>query len=362
MSKFAFLIGSLGCFIALPAVANNPWPDCSKGDSDVSIISRQEPYYPHSALMFCLSGQVKARFTIDAQGKPKDIRIVESEPEAIFDQSAAEAIEQWRFTPACRDGSLADREAVQTIEFRLPGDFEEDCAETISKLDDEAARLLGEVGARYALLAQYWRTGDSWSEVKSAIEAPFPEFEGDLGRVADFHQQALEMIPESAWGRRLDEAFNDAFMALQPRALAEDPNLDEAHDFIDEYHNTLDEQVERSRESYLELKAAYIRLKDGTRLDQEALQLMITPFIGDFELSFDDSIAPRLTPLEDLRSILDFLESNRGEWHVADNQLHFQREKDEQAWQTLWDELIEQREALREADRRVMRSFQDYSD
>lgn len=364
MSKFALLSGSLGCFIALPVVANDPttWPDCSKGDTDVSIVSRQEPYYPHSALMFCLSGEVKARFTIDAQGKPKDIRIVESEPEAVFDQSAAEAIEQWRFSPACRDGSPAEREAAQTIEFRLPGDFEEDCAEAVSKLDDEAAVLLGELGARYALLAQYWRTGGSWSEVKAALETPFPDFEGDLGRVADFHRQALERIPDSAWGRQLEKSFNAALMALQPPSLAEDPNLDTAHELINEYHSALDEQVERSRESYLDLKTAYRSLKEETGLDQESLQLMVTPFIGNFELPFEDFIAPRLNSLEDFRSILDFLESNRGAWRIADNQLHFQREADEQTWQMLWDELIEQREALRKEDRRFMRSFRDYSD
>lgn len=364
MNKLAFVLASLGLCMAIPATGSEPTtgPDCSRGDRDVSIVSRQEPYYPHSALMFCLTGEIKAAFTIDAQGKPTDIRIVESEPEAVFDRSAIEAIEQWQFTPACRDGAPADREATQSIEFRLPDASEPDCADTIGPLDDDAARLIGEIGARYALLAQYWETGEDWRQVESGARAPFGEFEGDLARVAGFHEHALDMIVDDTRDDPVAGLFDETLVALQAPTLAEDPDLEEAREKLDQLQRAVDEEVEASRQQHRELTSAYGRLKHKTRLDPETLRLLIHPFLGDPEAPFDEFIEPRLAVVEDLRAILGFLALNRDAWRVADNRMQFERDADERDWNALWDELIERREKFGERDRRFMQSFRDYAD
>lgn len=364
MIRNVTLIGGLGLFISLcaPTGAIAAIADCSEGEREVRPVSREQPYYPHSARMFCLSGEVKAEFTIDTQGRTTDIRIVESEPEAVFDRAAIEAIEQWRFTPACREGAPADREAIQTIEFRLPDESERDCADTVGQLDDDTARLIGEIGSRYALLAQYWETGEDWAQVESGARAPFGEFEGDLARVADFHEHALEMIVEAAREEPLAGRFNETLMALQAPALAEDPDLKTARRMVDQYQRAVDDEVEASRQQHRELASAYGRLKANTRLEPETLRLLIHPFLGDPGAPFDEFIEPRLAVIEDLRAILEFMELNRDEWRIADNRLQFQHQADERDWNTLWDDLIERREQFVERDRRFMQSFRDYAD
>lgn len=364
MNKLAFLMGALGCIMAMPATAYEPaaGADCSREERDVGIVSRQEPYYPHSALMFCLTGEVRAEFTIDRQGRTTDIRIVEGEPEAVFDRAAIEAIEQWEFTPACRDRAPVGREAVQTIEFRLPDESERECADTLGQLDDDTARLIGEIGSRYALLAQHWQTGEDWPQVASGARAPFGDFEGDLSRIADFHEQALDMIVDNARDYPLAEMLDESLVALQAPALADDPDLEEARGKLHRLEHTVDEVVESSQQQHRELASAYARLKANTRLDPETLRLMIHPFLGDPGAPFDEFIKPRLAVIEDLRAILEFVELNRDEWRIADNRLQFQHEADERDWNALWDDLIERREQFVERDRRFMQSFQDYSD
>lgn len=358
------LIGACALLFCIPAFASAAENDaaCSDGDRDVQAVYRQPPYYPHSALLFCISGQVKARFTIDAQGKPKNIRIIESEPEAVFDKAAADTIETWRFNPACRDGELADREAVQTIEFRLPGDYSRDCAETAAQVDEATARLLGDIGARYALLAQYWRTGGDWSEVKSIISSPFENFQGDLEKVAAFHRRALEAIPPTGHGNDLNRLYSHLFSALQPHALRQEGSLEAARKWMDYYRLAVDERVTESRKSYNAMASDYRRLERETDLEQGVLELLVVPFVGHPDVPFEEAVEPTRKSLDHFQAIIDFLESHKGQWEIADNAITFEHEEAEDTWLALWDDLTEYQNSLQRQQRDMLRSFQDYSD
>lgn len=364
MTKSLMMIGLLGLSLFVPASASAPddGADCSDGDRDVRALSRQQPYYPHSALLFCISGQVKVRFTIDAQGKPNNIRVVESEPKGVFDRATRQTIERWRFTPACREGEPAAREAVQTIEFRLPGDFREDCAETAEQVDEATAKLLGDIGARYALLAQYWRTGGNWSEIKSTITAPFDAFEGDLERVAAFHRRALETIPPTGRGNDLNRLYSSLFSALQPYALRQDDSLETAREWMDHYRLAVDDRIEETRESYNALAADYRRLERETDLDENVLRLLVVPFVGNPEIPFEEAVEPTRKALDHFESIVEFLESNRDQWRITGNAIQFEQQEAEDTWLALWDELTEYQNSLRDQRRDMLRSFQDYSD
>lgn len=63
------------------------------------------PYYtvnpntPLEAIENNVTGYVVMEFTVDEQGVPKEIRIVESEPEGIFDKAAIDALSQFRYKP-----------------------------------------------------------------------------------------------------------------------------------------------------------------------------------------------------------------------------------------------------------------------
>ena len=67
-------------------------------------------------------GWVKVAFTVTETGTVKDVSVVEAEPRRIFDRAAKTAILKWKFKPKMVDGKAVERQAVQTIDFKLSGD------------------------------------------------------------------------------------------------------------------------------------------------------------------------------------------------------------------------------------------------
>ncbi len=64
------------------------------------IISRSVPKYPSRAQSSGVEGWVSVSFMINTKGIPEEIKIVESQPEGVFDKSAIKAVKKWRFSPA----------------------------------------------------------------------------------------------------------------------------------------------------------------------------------------------------------------------------------------------------------------------
>lgn len=57
------------------------------------------PVYPFKARRKRMEGQVRLEFSINPSGRPSDIRVVESTPSDVFDESAVRALEKWKFDP-----------------------------------------------------------------------------------------------------------------------------------------------------------------------------------------------------------------------------------------------------------------------
>jgi TonB family protein len=365
MSPWRALIAGvfvLGTNAALAEATSVAARDCSSGDREVGILSRQQPYYPHSATLFCLSGHVKASFTIDRDGRTRDIAIVESDPPGVFDRSTVDTISRWRFAPACRDGERVKREATQTIEFRLPDAERASCATVVDALDGPTADLLAEIGARYALLANYWRTGDDRDALETAIEEPLGDFEGDLGRVAAFHRRALERFADTTTRGQLDELFGETVVALMPRSLADDPTLDRAHALFDRTRAAFERHLETQRETHRQLTEAYRQLQREAQLDDRILGLLIVPFVGNPDVPFKQAARAPTESLDKLERILDLLQSRPGQWAVLDGELRFERAADQEIWDARWEAFLTHRDRIETAAVDRMRSFQDYLD
>jgi protein TonB len=56
-----------------------------------------QPTYPPAARK--LSGSVIVQYTIDINGVPRDVRVVESNPPGVFDGAAVDAVTRWRYRP-----------------------------------------------------------------------------------------------------------------------------------------------------------------------------------------------------------------------------------------------------------------------
>jgi protein TonB len=57
--------------------------------------------------------------TVSPAGTVSNARVVDASPKGVFDRAALEAIRQWRFKPAFREGRAVEQQAEQTIRFRL---------------------------------------------------------------------------------------------------------------------------------------------------------------------------------------------------------------------------------------------------
>ena len=76
------------------------------------------PVYPRAALEDNVSGEVRVRITVDAEGKVADTEILESTPAGVFDGAALAAVRRWRFKPAEVDGRPVESSSIQSLLFR----------------------------------------------------------------------------------------------------------------------------------------------------------------------------------------------------------------------------------------------------
>lgn len=338
------------------------WPACSDEDRDISFLLFEEPYYPHSASMFCLSGEVTVRYTVDREGRSQGIEVIESSPGTVFDRSAVDAIAKWRFIPACKDGQSASHEVVQVIQFHLDHEAEKRCPDGLDRLGGEAVRLIGEVGARYALLFEHINSGANDTAIVEEVVSPLGEFDGDLARVARFHRWALEQIVAALPEQDTEDLFGKAYLALMPSSLGRENGLELARRQLAQYRMFVESEMQEAQRDYAEFAEAYRRLERDTKFDRKTLEFMVASFAGDPEIAFDEVAAPGLKPLAHLQRISEFLEQRRRNWHIADNDIHFGDEEDKVTWQALWEELEESRDAVSSLTAGMMRPFEDYSD
>lgn len=75
--------------------------------------SRAKPSYPREAKNAQVEGTVYLEFDISKRGIPRNIRILESQPEGVFDVAAINAVKKWRYARKFSNG-----EAIETPNFR----------------------------------------------------------------------------------------------------------------------------------------------------------------------------------------------------------------------------------------------------
>jgi protein TonB len=102
-----------------PVAAAAAAPSAPSNDSEVIPLNQVLPVYPDSARRRGIEGYVKLAFTITADGKVENVRVIEASPENVFNREARRAAVRWRFAPRREGGQLVEREAVKTLQFRL---------------------------------------------------------------------------------------------------------------------------------------------------------------------------------------------------------------------------------------------------
>lgn len=84
------------------------------------VLVRVPPEYPVRARLAGQRGFVEVQFSLNADGKPVEVEIVDSRPRRVFDRAALRAIRQWRFDPTSMARSDVER-VTQRFDFNLSG-------------------------------------------------------------------------------------------------------------------------------------------------------------------------------------------------------------------------------------------------
>ena len=88
-------------------------------DTDLLLLARIKPIYPHSAIRNGIEGTVVVEFTVTRNGEVSDIRVIESS-NRIFEAAAIAAVAKSRYQPRIVDGVAVDVRGVRTeLAFRL---------------------------------------------------------------------------------------------------------------------------------------------------------------------------------------------------------------------------------------------------
>jgi TonB family protein len=78
------------------------------------------PEFPSKALSQRLSGSVTVEYTVDTNGEPRDVRVVEATPPGVFDKAAIAAVKRWKYDPVVANGTPVEVPVRTSIRFELP--------------------------------------------------------------------------------------------------------------------------------------------------------------------------------------------------------------------------------------------------
>ena len=88
------------------------------GISAPQAISTPDPVYTEEATQAKVQGTCILGLIVDAEGHPRDIRVVRGLGFGL-DQKAIEAVNQWRFQPAMKDGKAVNVQISVEVTFHL---------------------------------------------------------------------------------------------------------------------------------------------------------------------------------------------------------------------------------------------------
>ncbi|HHF3230679.1 TPA: energy transducer TonB [Vibrio diabolicus] len=114
-------VSALGLNTALEGIEiSAPNLKGTMGNQQALPLYRVDPRYPSKALKRRVEGYVIMRFTIDATGRPKDIEVIEAEPQRMFEREAIRALKKWKYQPKVEDGvSIEQYGQTAKVEFKL---------------------------------------------------------------------------------------------------------------------------------------------------------------------------------------------------------------------------------------------------
>jgi protein TonB len=88
---------------------------------ELGRIHATDAVYPADALRNHVEGWVELSFTITETGSVRDVEIVDSQPQGVFESAATEAVEAWKFRPRLANGQPVAHRSYVTLRFNVEG-------------------------------------------------------------------------------------------------------------------------------------------------------------------------------------------------------------------------------------------------
>ena len=125
MLKLALVMTLFAVLLVSPAVAKKAPVERTVVDgialAEVKVRSQITPYYPASARVAKRHAEVVLTLEVNGQGRVSNVDVISTSVEGLgFDVSAADAVKQWRFHPALKDGEPIDSVTVVRLTFAPP--------------------------------------------------------------------------------------------------------------------------------------------------------------------------------------------------------------------------------------------------
>jgi len=67
-----------------------------------------------------MGGVVTVEFTVDTNGDPRDVHVVEATPPGVFEKSALSAVKKWHYEPLSVNGQPVEIPVRTSIRFEPP--------------------------------------------------------------------------------------------------------------------------------------------------------------------------------------------------------------------------------------------------
>ena len=101
--------------------ASAPPAAAAEASTPAIKISTVNPRYPSAAARAKEEGYVVVSFTVTPDGDVTNATVTDSQPRRVFDRSALDAVQRWRFKAATRNGKPVSSKVSNRISFRLNG-------------------------------------------------------------------------------------------------------------------------------------------------------------------------------------------------------------------------------------------------
>lgn len=92
-----------------------------RNGKQAEVLKIVEPKYPREAAMKGIGGYTRFRFDLDKKGMPRNISVIESFPEGVFEKESLKAIKKWKFKPSldAAGNPVPQKNLRYTLEFKL---------------------------------------------------------------------------------------------------------------------------------------------------------------------------------------------------------------------------------------------------